>query len=67
MTIAEQLRALVTAMADVQRTASFDTQCRVAEAATILVREAGRLERTALATPVTESIVVADDLCGAAR
>lgn len=54
MTIAEQLRALMTQMADVQRVADWETQLELARAATILVREAGRLEAEQLSAPMNE-------------
>lgn len=45
MTIAEQLRAITTQIAQLQRVADWETQIELAKAATILVGEAGRLER----------------------
>ena len=44
MSIAEQLRALVAQLAQLQRVADWETQIELAKAATILVGEAGRLE-----------------------
>ena len=44
MTIAEQLRAITTQIAELQRVADWETQIELAKAATILVGEAGRLE-----------------------
>ena len=46
MTIAEQLRALVTQIADLQKTAgaTWETQVELTKAAEVLVREARRLD-----------------------
>ena len=44
MTTAEQLRAITTQLAQLQRVADWETQIELAKAATILVGEAGRLE-----------------------
>jgi HD-like signal output (HDOD) protein len=44
MSDAEKLRLLVSQIADLQKTAAWDTQVALAKAAEVLVREAGRLE-----------------------
>ena len=55
MTIAEQLRAITTQIAQLQRVADWETQIELAKAATILVGEAGRLEREKVA-PMNERL-----------
>ena len=54
MTIAEQLRAITTQIAQLQRVADWETQLELARAAEVLVREAGRLEGEQLSAPMNE-------------